>query len=63
MTLAPFQGRVIFKKKEYTLPAVPLGSLVPVSFPIEMHNVGSTKVSYSINKDEITCEEHNHQIG
>ena len=63
MTLAPFQGRVIFKKKEYTLPAVPLGSLVPVSFPIEMHNVGSTKVSYSINKDEITCEEHNDQIG
>ena len=62
MTLAPFQGRVIFKKQVYHLPPVPLGAKNPVRFPIELHNVGSAKINYVINTDEITCAQHNEEI-
>ena len=58
MTLAPLQGLMAIKKTEITLPHVPIGSLLGVTFPIEMQNVGSGKISYKvdvskfINKDE-----------
>ena len=42
---------------------MPLGAKNPVRFPIELSNVGSAKVNYEINTDDITCEEHNEEIG
>ena len=58
MTLAPLQGLMAMKKKEIILPHVPIGSLLGVTFPIEMQNVGSGIINYRvdtskfINKDE-----------
>ena len=47
MTLAPLQGLLAIRKTDYTLPSVPIGSLVPATFPIEIVNAGSGKINYS----------------
>lgn len=46
MTLAPMKGLLAIKKSHYTFPNVPIGSLLPAIYPIEMQNVGSGKVTY-----------------
>lgn len=44
MTLAPLEGRLAVKKNNFVLPNTPIGLLIPVKFPIEMQNVGSSKI-------------------
>lgn len=44
MTLAPLEGRLAVKKNSYQLPDTPIGLLIPIKFPIEMQNVGSSKI-------------------
>ena len=52
MTLAPLQGLLAVRKTDYVLPAVPIGLLNPVTFPIEIHNVGSGKISYKVDQTD-----------
>lgn len=49
MTLAPLEGRLAIKKNSYKLPDTPIGLLVPVKYPIEILNVGSSKITYKID--------------
>lgn len=51
-TLAPLEGRLAVKKNFYRLPDTPIGLLLPVKFPIEIQNVGSSKISYKIEITE-----------
>jgi hypothetical protein len=46
MTLGPYEGLLAVKKTHYRLPNTPIGLLVPLKFPIEIQNVGSSKVNY-----------------
>jgi hypothetical protein len=46
MTLAPLEGRLAVKKTLYILPPTPIGLLIPVKFPIEIQNVGLSKITY-----------------
>ena len=57
MTLAPMEGLLAVRKNNYTLPDVPIGSLIPVTFPIEISNVGNTNVLYKIDICEINGKE------
>ena len=36
------------RKNEFTLPDMPVGMMVPLTFPIEINNEGSANVSYKI---------------
>ncbi len=53
MTLAPMEGLLALKKTYYKFPDVPIGSLLPVTFPIEINNVGSINISYKCECKEI----------
>ena len=57
MTLAPMEGLLAVRKNNYTLPDVPIGSLIPVTFPIEISNVGNTQVSYKIDIADLDGKE------
>lgn len=57
MTLAPMEGLLAVRKSNYTLPDVPIGSLIPVTFPIEISNVGNSNVLYKIDVSEIDGKE------
>ena len=46
MTLAPMKGLLAIKKTHHTFPPVPIGSLLPAMYPIEIQNVGSGKITY-----------------
>ncbi len=46
MTLGPYEGLLAVKKTHYKLPNTPIGLLMPLKFPIEIQNVGSSKVNY-----------------
>lgn len=48
MALAPLEGLLAVKKKNFILPDTPIGLLIPVKFPIEVLNVGSSKISYKV---------------
>lgn len=48
MMLAPLEGRLAVKKNNFRLPDTPIGLLIPVKFPIEMQNVGSSKIQYDV---------------
>lgn len=48
MTVALMKGMITLRKTHYTLPDVPIGLLMPLTFPIEINNVGSANVSYKI---------------
>ena len=61
MTLAPLQGLLALRKNEYTLPSVPIGSLVPATLPIEIVNVGSGKINYKVDLTAVDGE-HNDEI-
>lgn len=48
------------RKNEFTLPDMPVGMLIPLTFPIEINNEGSANVSYKIHIKEISDKpEHN----
>lgn len=59
MTLAPLQGLLALRKTEYTLPSVPIGSLVPATMPIEVVNVGSGKINYRVDLTAVDTEHNN----
>lgn len=59
MTLAPLQGLLALRKTEYTLPSVPIGSLVPATLPIEIVNVGSGKINYRVDLTSVDSEYNN----
>lgn len=52
MSLAPLEGLLAVKKYSYELPHTPIGLLIPVKFPIEVLNVGSSKISYKVEIEE-----------
>jgi hypothetical protein len=62
MTLAPMEGLLAVRKDSYRLPDVPLGSLFPVSFPIEINNVGSISVSYRAEIKNQSTEDQNEKM-
>jgi len=47
-------GMLTLRKNTFTLPNVPIGLLLPLTFPIEINNVGTANVSYKIQTREIT---------
>lgn len=51
-TLAPLEGLLAVKKLNFELPETPVGLLQPVKYPIEIQNVGSSKVSYKTDVEE-----------
>ena len=57
MTLAPMEGLLAVRKNNYILPDVPIGSLIPVTFPIEISNVGNSNVNYKVDISEIGGQE------
>ena len=59
MTLAPLQGLLALRKSDYTLPSVPIGSLVPATLPIEIVNVGSGKINYHVDLTAVDTEHNN----
>ncbi|EGR30774.1 hypothetical protein IMG5_123900 [Ichthyophthirius multifiliis] len=52
-TLSPNQGMLTVKKKKIDLPDCPIGMIQPIKYPIEIQNVGSTKISYQVDIQEI----------
>ena len=54
MTVALMKGMLTLRKNSFTLPNVPIGLLLPLTFPIEINNVGSANVSYKLVTKEIT---------
>jgi len=52
-TLAPNKGKIAVKKNHYQLPDMPIGQLLPVSFPIEITNVGCININYKVEVKEI----------
>ncbi|KAL4426641.1 hypothetical protein ABPG74_018719 [Tetrahymena malaccensis] len=60
MALAPLEGLLAVKKKNYKLPDTPIGLLIPVKFPIEVLNVGSSKISYKV--EIVEKDEYNNPI-
>lgn len=52
-TLAPLEGLLAVKKTVFTLPETPVGLLQPVKYPIEIQNVGSSKVNYTTEIQEL----------
>lgn len=59
MTLAPMEGLLAVRKFQYTLPDVPIGSLIPVTFPIEISNEGNTNIQYKCEITETDGEDTN----
>ncbi|CAD8141208.1 unnamed protein product [Paramecium octaurelia] len=55
-TLAPLEGRLAVKKNSFELPETPVGLLQPVKYPIEIQNVGSSKVSYKTLVQEMDID-------
>ncbi len=41
------------KKKKIDLPDCPTGMIQPIKYPIEIQNVGSTKITYNVEIQEI----------
>jgi len=54
MTVALMKGMLTLRKNHFTLPSVPIGLLIPVTFPIEINNVGTANVSYKLHTHELT---------
>lgn len=52
-TLAPLKGLLAIRKTHYTLPPVPIGSLLPAYYPIEIQNVGTGKITYKVITDSL----------
>jgi len=52
-TLAPLQGQLALRREKFTLDPLPIGLLLPVIFPIEITNVGSSKIRYLIDKEKL----------
>jgi hypothetical protein len=42
------EGLLYLRKNTYSLPDVPVGSLLPVTFPIEINNVGTSTINYRV---------------
>ncbi len=53
MTLAPHKGMLALKRNYYKLPDMSIGQLLPVSYPIEVANVGCINVNYKVDIMEI----------
>ncbi|KAL4441714.1 hypothetical protein ABPG74_008711 [Tetrahymena malaccensis] len=53
MMLSPTQGMLSVKQNRIHLPDCPIGMLLPLQYPIEIQNVGLTKLNYSIEVQEI----------
>ncbi|EAR97146.2 MSP (major sperm protein) domain protein (macronuclear) [Tetrahymena thermophila SB210] len=53
MMLSPTQGMLSVKQNRVNLPDCPIGMLLPLQYPIEIQNVGLTKLNYSIEVQEI----------
>jgi len=51
--LAPLQGNLALRRYEFKLSPLPIGLLLPVIFPIEITNVGSSKIRYMIDKEKL----------
>ena len=45
---------ITLRKNKFILPDVPIGLMMPVTFPIEINNVGSVNVTYKVTTKEIT---------
>mmetsp|Transcript_8000 Transcript_8000/g.7193 ORF Transcript_8000/g.7193 Transcript_8000/m.7193 type:complete len:211 (-) Transcript_8000:100-732(-) len=54
-TLAPSKGLLYIKKTHYTFPPVPIGTLLPAIYPIEIHNVGSGKINYKADTEALAA--------
>ena len=52
-TLAPLKGLLAIRKTNYTLPPVPIGSLLPAYYPIEIQNVGTGKITYRVDTEAL----------
>jgi len=52
-TLAPLKGLLAVRKPQYTLPPVPIGSLLPAYYPIEIQNVGTGKITYKVDTEAL----------
>jgi len=48
------KGMITLRKNKFVLPDVPIGLMMPVTFPIEINNVGSGNVTYKVTTKEIT---------
>jgi hypothetical protein len=42
------------RKNNYILPDVPIGLLMPLTFPIEISNVGSGNVNYKVTTKDVS---------
>jgi len=54
MTVALMKGMITLRKSHFTLPSVPIGLMIPVSFPLEINNVGTASVAYKLQTRELT---------
>ncbi len=54
MTVALMKGMLTLRKNNFALPSVPIGLLLPLTFPIEINNVGTANISYKLITKEIT---------
>jgi hypothetical protein len=43
-----YSGMLTLRKNNFVLPNVPIGLLLPLTFPIEINNVGTANISYKI---------------
>jgi hypothetical protein len=48
MTVALMKGMLTLRKNNFTLPDVLIGLLLPLTFPIEVNNVGSGNIVYKV---------------
>jgi malate dehydrogenase (oxaloacetate-decarboxylating)(NADP+) len=48
MTVALMKGMLTLRKNNFALPSVPIGLLLPLTFPIEINNVGTANISYKL---------------
>lgn len=53
MTLSPTEGMLSVKANNVRLPDCPIGLLEPLRYPIEIQNVGLTKLNYAVAVQEI----------
>lgn len=58
-TLAHLQGQMTLKRDLFMLPSLPIGMKLPVIIPIEMENVGSSNITYRIDKEQVR---HNNEV-
>ncbi len=54
--MALMKGMLTLRKNNFALPSVPIGLLLPLTFPIEINNVGTANISYKLITKEITGE-------